>query len=98
LFQSKNVNKVKTNLLVFIHPKIMRDQKTMLNLVNQKYDHIRTKQQEVRDRGVVLLPDEESPLLPKFEEYLSLPPPFEETPYAEPTPTSQTGGPGGTEQ
>jgi general secretion pathway protein D len=98
LFQSKNVNKVKTNLLVFIHPKIMRSQEKMITLVNQKYNHIRTKQQEIRDKGVVLLPDEESPLLPKFEEYLSLPPPFEQTPYAEPQPTSQAGDSGGTEQ
>jgi general secretion pathway protein D len=91
LFQSKNVTKTKTNLLIFLRPQIMRSSQKMLNLVNQKYNHIRTRQQALRKKGIALLPDEESPLLPEFNDYLALPPPFEKTPLAGANPLEESG-------
>jgi general secretion pathway protein D len=65
--------------MVFLRPIILRDEAAGLKLTEQKYDYIRGKQQDFRDNGVPFVRDSESPVLPNFNEYLELPPSFEET-------------------
>lgn len=79
LFRYNKTTKVKTNLMIFIHPQIMKDDATIKSLTNEKYNYIRAKQLAVREQGVSLLADEEAPLLPEFKEFLTLPPAYEDS-------------------
>ena len=78
LFRYNKTTKVKTNLMVFIHPKIMKDDAMLRSLTNEKYNYIRAKQLAIRERGVSLMDEEMSPLLPEFKEFLTLPPAYDE--------------------
>ncbi|MGD8568461.1 MAG: type II secretion system secretin GspD [Gammaproteobacteria bacterium] len=78
LFRSKSVQKVKTNLLVFLRPIILRDEKRAMALTNSKYKYIRDLQRKDQEQGVSLLDNENVPVLPDIEGFLELPPPYEE--------------------
>lgn len=77
LFRSKTANKVKRNLMVFLHPVIIRDTKSNAALTSNKYNYIRTQQIQARQDGVNLLPDNVAPVLPPLDEFMVLPPAFE---------------------
>ena len=79
LFRSKSVQKIKTNLMVFLRPVILRDAKRAISLTNSKYNFIRGLQQEQQEDGVPLLSDETTPELPDIENFLELPPPYEQS-------------------
>jgi general secretion pathway protein D len=76
LFRYTTVKKVKTNLMVFLRPTILRTNTDSLNLTRSKYNFIRSKQLELGKDGVHLLSDEAHPLLPEANEFLELPVPF----------------------
>lgn len=76
LFRYKSTTKQKTNLMVFLHPVIMRDEGLLADVSGGKYDYIRAKQLALRKKGVALLPDDEAPVLRPLEDLLDLPPPF----------------------
>jgi general secretion pathway protein D len=78
LFRSSRTTKVKTNLMVFLHPVILKDAAISANYTADKYNFIRAKQMDTRDDGVSLMYDEVAPVLPEMKELLTLPPPFEE--------------------
>ncbi len=78
LFRYKSVQKVKTNLMVFLRPTILRTQDDSLNITRSKYNFIRSKQLELDKLGVNLLSNESHPVLPIPEEFLELPAPFDE--------------------
>ncbi len=66
LFRVRSSKKVKTNLLVFIRPRILRDAEAAAIETNAKYNFIRGLQQE-RGNGkgkVQLMPGERQPTLP----------------------------------
>ncbi|WP_172597566.1 type II secretion system secretin GspD [Sulfuriflexus mobilis] len=79
LFRSRTATKVKRNLMVFLHPVIMRDAKANAAFTSRKYNYIRTQQIQARQDGVHLLPDDVAPVLPSLDEFLILPPAFEPT-------------------
>lgn len=79
LFRSKSTNHDKTNLMVFIHPVILRESATADRYTSSKYNFIRGEQFDMHGRGVPLFPGERGPNLPQMDELLELPPPFEET-------------------
>jgi general secretion pathway protein D len=85
LFRSKSVQKIKTNLLIFLRPVILRDEKSAMALTNSKYKYIRDLQIEERKEGVPLLSDETTPMLQDMENYLELPPEFKESRKADET-------------
>ena len=68
LFRSRKTDKVKTNLLVFIRPKIMRDARAMSLETNSKYNQIRDILEGDRKRGIALMPDADRPTIPPLEE------------------------------
>ena len=68
LFRSRKTEKVKTNLMIFIRPTILRDTATTAIETNQKYNAIRDIQQRRSGEGVQLMPDEVRPVLPPIEE------------------------------
>jgi general secretion pathway protein D len=69
LFRSRKTDKVKTNLLIFIRAKILRDSAQMSVETNAKYNSIQQILQGNRESGISLMPDQERPVLPPLEEY-----------------------------
>jgi general secretion pathway protein D len=74
LFRSRSTNMVKTNLMVFIRPKILRNSGQAAIETNQKYNHIRDLQQKhVGGRfggDVSLMPRTDRPMLPEIDPYV----------------------------
>lgn len=68
LFRSRKTDKIKTNLLVFIRPTILRDSSQTMLETNAKYNYIRQIQQGRQGDGVQLMPGEERPILPPMNE------------------------------
>ncbi len=66
LFKSQSSTVQKRTLMVLIRPVIIRDEKTATFLTNQKYNLIRGVQyDEVREGKVLMMPDENRPVLPE---------------------------------
>jgi general secretion pathway protein D len=80
LFRSSSTQKVKTNLMVFLRPLVMRDSRQGLLLTNSKYNYLRELQMQSRSEESYLLPDEPAPLLPEFDSQLELPPAYTNLP------------------
>ncbi len=78
LFRSTSSNKEKRNLLVFIRPTIVRDSRSMNEISHSKYNFIRGEQYKRREDGIELMPFEDTPILPKWDDKLTLPPTYEE--------------------
>lgn len=66
LFRVRSTKKVKTNLLVFIRPRVLRDAEAAAIETNSKYNFIRgLQQQQGKGKGKVqLMPGERQPVLP----------------------------------
>lgn len=74
LFRARTTDKVKTNLMVFIRPKILRDTAQTSIETNSKYNYIRSVQQQGRGGkggNVMIMPGEVRPMLPPLEELKS---------------------------
>jgi general secretion pathway protein D len=67
LFKTRSVDKVKTNLMVFIRPRILRDGTDAAIETNAKYNYIREQQLNRNDGKVPLLPGERQPTLPSLD-------------------------------
>ncbi len=68
LFRAQTTDKVKTNLLIFIRPKILRDAATISTETNAKYNTIKDILDRTNEDGINLMPREEAFTLPPFEE------------------------------
>ena len=68
---------VKTNLMVFIRPKILRDAEQTFIETNQKYNYIRDVQMGSQGEAVPLMPSVTRPTLPPLD--LREAPPTENT-------------------
>jgi len=66
--------------MVFLHPVIMRDDSLLANVSGSKYNYIRAKELALQDKGVALLPNEQTPLMRPLDELRELPPPFSDNP------------------
>ncbi len=66
LFRNKKTTKSKTNLMVFIRPRIIREARDGLVLSADRYNSIRTEQLNIRNKGVALMHSEVSPLVPEL--------------------------------
>ena len=85
LFKTRNGNKDKRNLMVFIRPTILRDGVAAAIETNAKYNVLRNQQLQRSKKGrVTLLPGERQPLLPPIEELSK---------YADPTAGAQAPAP-----
>lgn len=67
LFRSRKTDKVKTNLMVFIRPTILRDSVQTSRETNAKYQMIRDVQQGLTKDAVPLMRNEARPILPPLE-------------------------------
>jgi general secretion pathway protein D len=68
LFRAQTTDKVKTNLLIFIRPKILRDAASISTETNAKYNLIKDILDRSNDDGINLMPGEEAFTLPPYEE------------------------------
>ncbi len=68
LFKNTGRSRVKTNLMVFLRPVIMRDQKSADDLTLDRYEYIRALQQSGQPQPKFALPDTGAPVLPSTDE------------------------------
>ncbi|MEO5573365.1 MAG: type II secretion system secretin GspD [Gammaproteobacteria bacterium] len=71
LFRSKSSTVRKTNLMVFLHPVIVRDPATGARIASSKYNYIRAEQLKKAEDGVALQPNQTPPVLPPIEQLLN---------------------------
>jgi general secretion pathway protein D len=68
LFKTRSVSKVKTNLMVFIRPRILRDGVDAAIESNAKYNYMRQQQLEKYNGHVPLMIGERQPTLPTLDQ------------------------------
>jgi general secretion pathway protein D len=64
LFRSDNRTRTKSNLMVFLRPVVMRTTESQNTLSLDRYDLIRAQQRDTQPEPRVLLPINETPVLP----------------------------------
>jgi general secretion pathway protein D len=69
LFRHRSVSKVKTNLMVFIRPTILRDGIQAAFATNAKYNYVRDVQLGSRNPSILQMHGVESPVIPQLEQY-----------------------------
>ncbi|HIE02970.1 MAG TPA: type II secretion system protein GspD [Thiotrichaceae bacterium] len=72
LFRSQSTQKVKRNLMVFLHPVIIRDAANDSLISSNKYSYMRIKQLEQKAQGLPLMSADEIPVLPDLDDFLTL--------------------------
>lgn len=70
LFRTDATSVVKTNLLIFIRPTIIRDDQQLHGATAEKYRYIRDQQLDRQQRGLRFLDDSYIPVLPEWEEQI----------------------------
>ena len=81
LFRSKGGNVDKTNLMVFIHPVILRDSALAQQNTSSKYNYFRAIQLKEGENGINLMPGKRAPTLPEWGDTQSIgQPPLEPPP------------------
>jgi general secretion pathway protein D len=64
LFKSRSGSRQKSNLLVFLRPKILRDQIQTQSVSSTKYNEIRDEERALHKGKITLLPGERQPSIP----------------------------------
>ena len=64
LFKSESRSRKKTNLMVFLRPVVVRDGQTSSALSMDRYDQMRTQQQQAQPVNSTMVPVNEAPVLP----------------------------------
>jgi general secretion pathway protein D len=67
LFRSESRTKTRTNLMVFLRPVVMRDAETTNRISTERYDLIRGQQQSAQPQPSVVVPINESPVVPPLQ-------------------------------
>ncbi|MGA8277258.1 MAG: type II secretion system secretin GspD [Rhodanobacteraceae bacterium] len=73
LFRYRSNNNQKRDLMVFLHPKILRDAASEAAVSSEKYNYMRTEQLEMRETPEMITPRGERPLLPAVHDFLTSP-------------------------
>jgi general secretion pathway protein D len=94
LFKSRSGSRQKTNLLVFLRPKILRDQRATEATSISQYNEIRDEENALHKGKITLLPGEKQPSIPPVSPG-NLPPPSIRTPARDSTITAPTPAPTG---
>jgi len=67
LFKSRSGSRQKSNLLVFLRPKILRDQVATEATSTQRYNEIRDEEKSLHKGKITLLPGEKQPSIPAIQ-------------------------------
>ena len=78
LFSSTSNSVRKRNLMVFLRPTIITDAQVMNSMAKEKYNFMRADEIRKQEEGLSLMSDEHLPILPEWNDDLSLPPSFDE--------------------
>lgn len=78
LFRNKRTDAVKTNLMVFIRPQIIRDAHDSVAKTHDKYNFLRALQLDAGKDGVSLMLGEKAPLLPELNKVFQEQPLYED--------------------
>ncbi len=78
LFKSTSNSTRKRNLMVFLRSTIVRDSALMTEISESKYNYIRADQIRKHEEGLSLMSNENMPILPQWQDKLTLPPSFDE--------------------
>jgi len=73
LFRYRTNSRQKTDLMVFLHPKILRDEATEAAVSSDKYNYMRTEQLQMRQSDWPITPRSERPMLPEVHDFLASP-------------------------
>jgi general secretion pathway protein D len=85
LFKSRTGSRQKTNLLVFLRPTILRDQRATEAISASKYNEIRDEEKSLHKGKITLLPGEKQPAIPAIPPG-NTPPPSIRAPTPQPAP------------
>lgn len=94
LFRYRSSSRQKSDLMVFLHPRILRDPSSEADVSSEKYNYMRTEQLEMRQREWPLTPPTERPLLPGVRDFLASPS-LDGAPDADPAAKPRSGPPPG---
>jgi general secretion pathway protein D len=92
LFKSRSGSRMKSNLLVFLRPKILRDQIATEATSASKYNEIRHEEKTLHNGKITLLPGEVQPSVPAIAPHdapTKIAPAAQPAPSGQPAPTSQ---------
>jgi general secretion pathway protein D len=73
LFRYRTNDRSKKDLMVFLHPKILRDAATEAAVSSEKYNYMRTEQLQMRQEDWPITPRAQRPLLPEVHDFLASP-------------------------
>jgi general secretion pathway protein D len=73
LFRYRTNSRQKTDLMVFLHPKILRDAATEAAVSSEKYNYMRTEQLQMRQEDWPVTPRSLRPMLPEVHDFLASP-------------------------
>jgi len=73
LFRYRTNNRTKSDLMVFLHPRILRDAATEASVSSEKYNYMRTEQLQHREENWPITPSSQRPLLPAVHDFLESP-------------------------
>jgi general secretion pathway protein D len=73
LFRYRTNDRTKTDLMIFLHPRILRDEATEAAVSSEKYNFMRTEQLQMREEAWPITPSEQRPLLPDVHDFLASP-------------------------
>ncbi|MCY7314672.1 MAG: type II secretion system secretin GspD [Rubrivivax sp.] len=88
LFRSESRERRRTNLMVFLRPVVMRDAESANRFSADRYDQIRGEQKSAQPRPSVVMPINESPVLPPLRPPsapVTTPPPLNPPPNPQPS-------------
>ncbi|MDR2013461.1 MAG: type II secretion system secretin GspD [Rhodanobacter sp.] len=73
LFRYRTNSRAKTDLMVFLHPKILRDATTEAAVSSEKYNYMRTEEIQMRKENWPITPRAQRPVLPEIHDFLASP-------------------------
>ncbi len=73
LFRYRSNSRQKSDLMVFLHPKILRDAATEATVSSEKYNYMRTEQLQMRQEDWPITPRAQRPMLPEVHDFLASP-------------------------
>ena len=73
LFRYRSNDHTKQNLMVFLHPRILRDPESEASVSSERYNFIRSEQIQMLQNNEVITPHRDMPLLPDVRDFLASP-------------------------
>jgi len=73
LFRYRSNDHAKQDLMVFLHPRILRDAASEAQVSGEKYNFLRTEQLQMRENNETITPRGQQPMLPEVHDFLKSP-------------------------